>query len=175
MANFSLDCGYYATEAGMRGEIEAAIPFGERHGVRIGVQPHCGTGITGSMELMHLIRDFDPARVGAIWDAGHSGLAGEDPVQGLQIVASHLCMVNLKNAFYARIGKPGDGTAEWEPFWTEGPSGLSSWPAAAGHLIRTGYAGTICLCAEYTDEARVDESIARDLRYARALFGAVRP
>jgi hypothetical protein len=40
----------------------------------------------------------------------------------------------------------------------------------AAELRRSGYDGTVCLTAEYSDTAAVDRLIAEDIVYARSLF-----
>ena len=43
------------------------------------------------------------------------------------------------------------------------------WDAAKA-LKKRGYAGNICLPAEYTDEANVKAYVSEDLKYAKSLF-----
>ena len=45
--------------------------------------------VQSAMGLLHLIEDFDPKHIGAIWDAAHSGLAGRSGDRP-DIVWSHL-------------------------------------------------------------------------------------
>lgn len=171
MANFSLAQGYLAGEAAIRAELEKALPWCSQYGVQIGIQHHYGTGVANSMELRHLLEGFDPRWIGAIWDAAHSALAGEEPAQGLDILAPWLCMVNLKNVFYQQTGRLENGEIQWERYFTTGEQGLSSWPKVIAALRAMHYQGTICLTAEYTDESLVDIQIAHDIAYARSLVG----
>ena len=171
MANFDLDQGYMNGEAAVRAILEKALPWCLQYGVRIGIQHHYGNGVANSMELRHLLEGFDPGWVGAIWDAAHSALAGENPLQGLQIVEPWLCLVNLKNVVYRPAGSAPGGEARWERFFTAGDQGLSSWPQVIAALRTIHYQGTICLTAEYSDESIVDEQITRDIAYARSLVG----
>ena len=89
------------------------------------------------------------------------------------IVWEHLGMVNLKNAFWRRVSGPEAEDVAWRPYWTSGRQGLASWPRVAAELNRRGYRGTVCLTAEYSDEAAVERLVAADLAYARELFGAI--
>jgi len=170
MVNVDPDLGYMGTEAKKKKELEGLIPLCEKYEVKIGVQQHCGLMTSNCMEVLHLIEDFDPKYIGAIWDAAHSGLAGEEPEQALDIVWSHLCMVNFKNAFYRRINGPEADEAQWGRFFTTGNHGLCSWPRAVKYLKKRGYKGTVCLPAEYTDEANVNRYIAKDIAYIKSLF-----
>jgi sugar phosphate isomerase/epimerase len=123
------------------------------------------------MGLHHLVKEYDPACVGAIWDPSHNALQGEDAVTGLEIVQSHLCMVNLKNAFWKRVNGPEVETAEWRPYFTSGRHGLASWAQVAEGVRKVGYRGHLTLSAEYSAEREVNRLIVEDLAYAQELFG----
>jgi sugar phosphate isomerase/epimerase len=170
MFDADLEKGYMACEAGMKKSIEKFLPLCRKYGVKVGVQHHYGPMVSNSMELRHLLEDYDPQYVGAIWDAAHSGLAGEEPEQGLDIVWPHLCLVNLKTAYYRLKTGPEAPEAEFERYFTTGRHGLSSWPRIVKFLKKRDYSGVICLPAEYTDEAGVNKYIAEDIVYAKSLF-----
>lgn len=167
--------GYRATEARLQKEYEALLPLLEKYGVRIGVQNHSGNFISNAMGLLHLMEKFDPKHIGAVWDAAHNALNGEEPELALDIVWQQLCMVNFKNAFWQRKNEaagagPKTEISEWKPFWTTGRQGLASWTRVANELKRRNYQGVVCLTAEYTEEHRVDEHIAEDIVFAKSLF-----
>ena len=164
------DDGYLATEARLQRKYDALMPLLQKYGVKIGVQNHCGRMVCDAMGLRHLIERFDPTYVGAVWDAGHNGLQGEEPELALDIVWSHLCLVNLKNAFWRRTTGPEAEVAEWRPHWTSGRHGLASWPRVAAELKRRDYQGVVCLTAEYSDHSAVDRLIAEDIAFAKSLF-----
>ena len=163
--------GYLATEARTRRDLEALVPQLEQGGVRIGIQNHYGRYVCHALGLRRLCEPFDPRHVGAVWDAAHNALNGEEPEQAIEVVWDHLAMVNLKNAFWQSASGPEKAPTEWRPYWTDGPHGLASWPRVAAELKRRQYAGVICLTAEYSDEAAMDPLVARDLRFAESLFG----
>ena len=123
------------------------------------------------MGLMHLIGQYDPRYVGAVWDAAHNALQGEEPDLALDIVWSHLCMVNLKNAFWQRITGPEAQVAGWRVYWTSGRYGLASWPRVVAELKRRKYRGVVCLTAEYGDRDAVNRLIGEDIAFAKSLFG----
>ena len=79
-------------------------------------------------------------------------------------------MVNLKNAYWRRRSGPEAVRAEWKAYWTSGAQGRASWPRVIAKLKDIGYSGPLCFSAEYTDEARVDELIVKDLAFARGLL-----
>lgn len=162
--------GYLASERREREKLESLLPLCKQYGVRIGVQQHYGNHVTDAMGLLHLLEGLDPQYVGAIWDAAHDALAGQQPEYGLNIVWSHLCMVNFKNAYYHRTNGPEAEAAEWKRYFTSGSQGLASWPRAASYLQERQYNGVVCLTAEYTNEQDVERLIRQDIAYAKSLF-----
>ena len=87
---------------------------------------------------MHLIEDYDPKCVGAVLDAGHCGLAGESEVMAIDIVWSHLVLVNLKSAFWRRTTGSEATDVKWKAHWTNGRQGLVSWRTLADELKNRG-------------------------------------
>ncbi|WP_240420577.1 sugar phosphate isomerase/epimerase family protein [Paenibacillus periandrae] len=162
--------GYLASEQLAREQIEKLLPLCEKYGVKIGCQQHYGNNVVDSMGLLHLLEAYNAEHVGAIWDTAHDALAGQQPEFGLDIVWSHLCMVNFKNAYYKLLSGPEAESAEWKRYFTSGRQGLASWPRAAAYLQKRNYSGVICLSAEYTNEADVDRLIKEDIAYAKSLF-----
>jgi sugar phosphate isomerase/epimerase len=162
--------GYMATEARVQREYDALLPALERYGVRLGVQNHCDRFVANAMGLRHLLEKYAPQHIAAVWDAAHNALQGEDPELALDIVWSHLCMVNLKNAFWRPTTGPEAESMQWRPYWTSGRQGLASWPRVVAELTRRNYQGVVCLTAEYSDEPSVNRLIAEDIAFAKSLF-----
>ncbi|HOX37998.1 MAG TPA: sugar phosphate isomerase/epimerase family protein [Candidatus Brocadiia bacterium] len=161
---------YMQAESDWMREYDELVPLLERHGVTIGIQNHCGNSALDAMYMRHLIEKYDPKQIAAVWDAGHSGLCGEEPRLGLDIVWSHLCMVNLKNAFWMRSTGPEAEDVKWKSYWTSGRQGMSSWPEVAKVLKERNYCGPVCLTAEYSDHDSVNRLIAEDIAFAKPLF-----
>jgi sugar phosphate isomerase/epimerase len=162
---------YWEAEADARRQLDAALPFCERYGVQIGIQHHYGDSVPiNSMGLYQLVKEYDPHYVGAIWDPAHNALQGEDPDTGLDLVRSHLCVINLKNAYWRRVSGPEAEVAEWQVYWTSGRQGRASWPAVAAKIKAMGYTGPLCFSAEYSDEPAVDRLIVEDLAFWRTIF-----
>jgi sugar phosphate isomerase/epimerase len=162
--------GYMATEAKLQKEYDALVPLLDRYGVTLGIQNHCDRCISNAMGLRHLMEKYEPRHIGAVWDAAHNALNGEEPELAIDIIWSHLCMVNLKNAFWRRKTGPEAEHVQWRHYWTSGRQGLASWPRVAAELKRRGYSGVVCLTAEYSDEPAVDRLIAEDIAFAKSLF-----
>ena len=149
-------------------------PLARKYGVTLGIQNHCGYNGSGyassTMELKRLVENFDPEYIAAIWDAGHSGLAGEMAEQALDIIWDNLCLVNFKNAYYHRVNGPEAPAARFAHHFTLGRHGFADYAKIAGYLKSRGYKGDICLPAEYTDDGLVDELAPIELAYVKSLM-----
>lgn len=170
LANIDLKLGYWASEEKIKRQIEKILPLCEKYKVKVGVQNHYGPFISNSMELYHLLEGYNTEYVGAIWDSAQSTLAGEEPEQGLDIIWSKLCLINLKNVFYRRSNGPEAEKAKWERYFTTGRQGLASWPRIIEYLENRNYMGTIVLTHEYTDESQINRLLAEDIAYTKSLF-----
>jgi sugar phosphate isomerase/epimerase len=170
MPSIKPEAGYISSEKKVREHLESLVPLCEKYGVKVGVQQHYGNNVADSMGLLHLMEGLDEDHVGAVWDAAHDALAGQQPEFGLDIVWPYLCMVNLKNAFYKRMNGPEAHQSEWKRYFTSGRHGLASWPRIAEYLKSRSYNGVVCLTAEYTNEHDLDRLIRQDLIYAKSLF-----
>lgn len=166
---------YLEGEARLIKEYEAMVPLLERYGVTLGLQNHCGRYVANAMHLRRILDHFEPKHVAAVWDAAHNALDGEQLDLALDIVESHLCIVNLKNAILRRANGPEAEYAEWQSYWTSGRHGLASWPQVAAELKKRGWYGVICVTAEYSDHDAVDRLIAEDIAFAKSLFEAAWP
>lgn len=167
---------YLTAVAERQREWDRLVPVLARYEVGLGVQNHSGRWIANAMQLRHAIKRYDPARIGAVWDAAHNALQGENQDLALDTIWSHLRLVNLKNAFMRRTNGPEAAVAEWASYWTTGRCGLADWRLTAAELNRRGYTGDVCLTAEYTEQQNLEHWIVEDLAYARSLFaGAAAP
>lgn len=170
MPKTDLKDGFFTSMEKVKKQLEGIIPICEKYGIKVAIQNHFGPGLNNSMELKRMIEEYDPRHIGAIWDAAHSALSGEEPEQGLDIVWSHLCMVNLKNAFYRLVSGVDAETAKWGYYFSSGKKGLSSWPRISNYLKNRDYHGVICLTAEFSEAELVNRLIAEDIAYAKSLF-----
>lgn len=162
--------GYLAAEQTWKQELTRLEPLCERYQVKLGIQQHFGSGVFSSMELRHVLEGFDPRRIGAIWDAAHSALAGELPEKALDILWEHLLLMNFKNAFYARVNpEQHDEQARFKPFFTPAFQGAANWRQALAYALKRGYRGALCMPAEYSETDRVLEYLAQDVVYLRDL------
>ncbi|MCL2058134.1 MAG: sugar phosphate isomerase/epimerase [Oscillospiraceae bacterium] len=170
MARTDKNMRYLDWEKSYIKQLEGLEPLTRKYGVTLGIQNHCGPMLSGTMELKRVVEKFDPKAIAAIWDAGHSGLAGEDTKQALDIIWDNVCLINFKNAYYRRVNGPEAPYAKFHHHFTLGRHGFADYPKIAAYMIERGYEGDICLPAEYTDEALVDELAPIELAYVKSLF-----
>ena len=164
------ELGYMGTMQKMWKDFDALIPLLEKYGVTIGIQNHCDICVANAMGIRYLIERYDPKHFCAVWDPAHCGLDGEDPRLAVDILWSHLGIVNLKNAYWRRATGTEAECVEWKSYWTSGRQGLASWPLVAEELKKRNYKGVVCLTAEYSDEKSIDRLISEDIAFAKSLF-----
>jgi sugar phosphate isomerase/epimerase len=171
--SFNRNLGFYENMDALRRKYDTIVPLCEKHRVTLGVQMHYGAAdITDSYDTHILLKDYNPKHIAAVWDAGHSGLAGENPRYALDCLWDQLCMVNFKAAYWFRTNPAVLAEeAQWGVHWVTGPNGMCSWKAAVDYLKSRGYAGAVCLPAEYSDEANVEKYAREDIKYIKGLFG----
>ncbi|MCI8624324.1 MAG: sugar phosphate isomerase/epimerase [Provencibacterium sp.] len=163
--------GYLYSEAQFKKYLDSLVPLCEKYGVQVGVQNHYGRQVFNTMQLRHLVEDYDPKHIGAVWDAAHSGLTGEEPDHALDIIWDKLILVNLKSAYWVRKNGPESANVLWKPYFTTGVQGMTSYPDIIDYLKKRCYTGDICLPAEYTAEELVDELTPKELAYVKSLVG----
>ncbi len=170
MARLKEGEGYLAAEARFGRELDALVPLLDKYGVTVGIQNHCDRFAANALGLLRIVEKYDPKHIAAVWDPAHEALNGNGPEMAIDVIWSHLYMVNLKNAIWLRTNGPEAEIAEWRHWWTSGRLGLASWPQVAAELKRRNYQGIYCLTAEYSDHDSVGRLIAEDIAFAKSLF-----
>ena len=164
------DMSYFEAESQARKELDAALPWCERYGLRIGIQNHKGRFIASSaIGMYHLLKDYDPDYIGVVWDPAHNALEGEEPDFAIDILQNYLYYINLKNGYWQRINSFQE-EAQWKVHWTPGSQGRASWTRVSEKLKSIGYKEPFCFSAEYSDESQLDDFIKQDLAYAKKVF-----
>jgi sugar phosphate isomerase/epimerase len=162
---------YWSMVDQARRDLEEFGKLSGKYGVRTLVHNHSGPYLAcNASTLMTLLRDFDPACVGAYIDPAHLSINGEPLPLALEIVGRHLAMVAVKNVVYRSSGAPAG--KKWKTEWCPLPDGLVDWPEALALLRKRGYAGPLSLHGEYSgpeDRAAILKNVARDVRYLRSI------
>ncbi len=172
-----MSIGYKASEEKIRREYDALIPILDEHGVSIGVQNHCDYCVGSAVGIMHLIENYAPKHVSAVLDPAHCAVDGEPGPMALDIVWSHLSLINFKSAYHHRLNGPEAFEAKWQIRWTTAPHSGYSWLEVVDALRQRKYAGDICLPAEYDGPnggmAMGDEAtpmLAEDIKHIKYLL-----
>jgi sugar phosphate isomerase/epimerase len=163
---------YWEVEKQAKETLNLAARLSEKYGVKVGVQNHSGTFIPQSaMGLYHLIKDYPSRYIGAVFDIAHNALNGEDLHYAIDILASHLAMVNIKNVYREKRAEVSSiDEVSWKNVWTTGNKGVASWSKAVRELERIGYHGVLCLHAEYSNEAESEKYLAEDAVFIQKIL-----
>jgi sugar phosphate isomerase/epimerase len=167
--------GYAPSVRRVRQRLEAAAPLAESYGVQVGVQPHHGRFVSSALGVLGLLDGLPPEHFRVVWDAAHDALAGDDPRVTLELVASRLGIVNLKNVVYVPGGADRSVVGgAWKPWFVPGSDGLSNWSAVFEQLNRMGWSGPICLSGQYSDPSvPVEDRLKIDVESARTAASGV--
>ena len=162
---------YWSMVDQARRDLEDFGKLSGKYGVRTLVHNHSGPYLAcNASTLMTLLRDFDPACVGAYIDPAHLSINGEPLPLALEIVGRHLAMVAVKNVVY--VGSASAEGRKWKTEWCPLQDGLVDWEEAVGLLRKRGYAGPLSLHGEYSgpeDRAAILKNVAQDVRYLRSI------
>ena len=75
---------------------------------KIGIQNHSGRFVpVNEMGMFHLVKDYNPRQVAAVWDPAHNALEGMNSDSALDVLAPHLCVVNLEERLLAADQRSG--------------------------------------------------------------------
>jgi sugar phosphate isomerase/epimerase len=137
----------------VRRTLEAWQKLARRYNVKIVYHTHSGMGFMGlnAAALMHLLRDFDPASIGAYLDVGHLVVDGEPFGFALAMVRPYLSMVGFKD-YKPTLHAVGD---EHRLGWECVPAGQGgvAWSEVFRLLTKEGFAGPCSVHTEFTAPA----------------------
>ena len=119
--------------------------------------------------LMHLLRDFDPAYLGAYLDPGHFAVDGEPFDFGLAMAREHLSILSVKDVLVERVEKNGHGAAK--ALWVAAGEGIVDWTAVFGELRRIEYDGFLSIHCEYDIDDDEDwfDTFVREVAFFRRM------
>lgn len=141
---------YWQEVDNVRRALEGWQKLARRHNVKVVYHTHSGMGYMGlnASALMHLLRDFDPAALGAYLDTGHLVVNGEPFAFALAMVKPYLAMVGLKD-YKPTLQQSGD---EQKLVWECVPAGQGgvAWSEVFRLLAKEGFTGPCSVHAEFT-------------------------
>ncbi len=123
--------------------------------------------------LAHLIRGFDPRRIGAYLDPLHLLIDGEEFALGLAVVKEHFQLIALKDVMLEREEKNGHGA----PGHTEviAGTGMVDWTAVFDELKRAGYRGPLSVHCEFkVAEDEFMDAVKHDVAFFKAQRDRIR-
>ena len=163
MAPIDLSIGYVESIESYRRQFDALLPALDRHGVAIGVQNHYGYFVGSAIGLLHLIERYDRHHISAVLDMAHCAVDGEPTAMAVDILKSKIHhQANFKSAYHSRVNGPED-EAIFKVKWTTHQHGGYSWSEFADCLKQVGFAGTLCLPAEYSDPMGKSQRMGDDV------------
>lgn len=143
----------------------------KENGLRLAFHPHVGTIIESLDDVKRLLDLTDPELVFINYDSGHTALAGEDPLEVLQICEDRIIHVHLKNMRPIIYKEYQSGNWNFLKAVREGiftvpgdPSGCIDFVPIIQSLSNFEYNGWLVV------EAEQDPSIANPLHYARMAY-----
>ena len=119
--------------------------------------------------LMHLLRDFDPAYLGAYLDPGHFAVDGEPFDFGLAMAREHLSILSVKDVLIKRVARNGHGAAK--ALWVAAGEGIVDWTAVFAELRRIEYDGFLSIHCEYDIDDGEDwfDTFVREVAFFRKM------
>jgi sugar phosphate isomerase/epimerase len=126
--------------------------------------------------IWSLIKDRNPAVMGAYLDAGHMFTEGRYGVWriGLDLLSDRLFMVAVKDMTWG-LPESGQSTPRQHPQVVPVGQGDVRWADFFRHLRIAGFYGPISIHSEYSsmDAAEIVKQTAQDLQYFRQVFDKV--
>ena len=162
------EADYWAEVDRIRRLFDGWAELSRRYGVQILYHTHSVRchGLNASM-LMHLLKDFDPACLGAYIDPGHLCIEGEEFAVAAAVTRTHLAAIGLKDALLTRGERDGHGTKK-HAFVLAG-EGMVDWTSVFDVLVREGFDGPLTLHCEFeVPEARFLPAVKQDADFFRA-------
>jgi sugar phosphate isomerase/epimerase len=162
-------------------DLDAIEKLAKATGVRVNLHLHSGMYLTSlSAAVWWLIKDRDPAAVGAYVDPGHMFVeGGRDGWRlGLDLLHSRITLVALKDLFWEQVPDEKLGKPRWVTKIAPFEQGAVPWPDVFDLLKKAHFDGWISVHSEYQgshswrdlDVAGVVDQTAKDLAYLQRVL-----
>jgi len=138
--------------------------LGRIYGVQICYHTHSGNYLgLNAAALMHLLRDRDPAHIGAYLDPGHFAVNGEPFALGLSMAAGYVSLFSFKDVRVERVQVNGPSTLRQAQdgagsgrrhgtgrvCWVAAGEGVVNWTDVFAEVKRTGFDGPVSIHCEF--------------------------
>jgi sugar phosphate isomerase/epimerase len=161
---------YLAIEKQWITRLAALLPLAEDLGVTLGLQNHDQRFVANAAGVLRILEPLRSRHIGAVWDPAHCAFAGEIPEHALDLLSSHLLMVNVKNGCYLAEADSTESHTCWRRHWTTMRHGLVDWERVVGLLTERQYAGPYCIFAEFSEGHLLERHTTDDIAYLRQLL-----
>jgi sugar phosphate isomerase/epimerase len=163
------------------GDLDGIERLAKETGVRVNLHLHSGMYLTSlSAAVWWLIKDRDPAAVGAYVDPGHMFVeGGRDGWRlGLDLLHSRIALVALKDLLWEQVPDETLGKPRWVTRIAPFDRGAVPWPDVFDVLKKARFDGWISVHSEYQgshswrdlDVAGVVDQTAKDLAYLQQVL-----
>lgn len=154
-------------------ELGKVAELARQYGLKALLETHMGNIMPSASLAWRLVRDFPAEHVGVIYDPGNMVVEGYECYRmGMELLGDHLAHVHVKNGSMEKGAVRPDGTREWKSTWAPLKEGVADWRQILADLLTVGYEGY--LSSENFSDAPIEEKLAGDARYIRALLAEAR-
>jgi sugar phosphate isomerase/epimerase len=137
--------GYWQAVDRMKAGVEGFAKLGDRYGVVTLLHTHSGLNMgLNAAAVMHILRDFDPKRVGAYVDVGHLAVCGEPPALAFAMTEPWLAAVGIKDM--SRVRTPEGKVQVRQAIMGEG---FVDWPGTMKWLVAHDFGGPLTFHSEF--------------------------
>ena len=161
-----------------RRELEGFEALGRRIGIKLAVQLHGDTIHGSGAQAYLLMKDRDPAFIGAYPDPGNQVVQDgrEDWRFTFEVLQPWLCCVGMKNGGWFPKTLERSGQWRWHSDWMALADGMVPWIDILAHLARRKFDGLLTFHSHYeVPYQQVLDRTRLDLNFARAAFAAASP
>lgn len=140
----------------MRYTLRVVIPWAERYGIFVAIEPH-GKYTTKLDTLLRILELVDSPYLKINFDTGNTYLAGEDPIEFLSAIVDRVVHIHAKDIGGVLLEERGKVTGT--PVGVACGDGVIDWPAVVRILKKAGYKGVLSV------ECGTEEQAVRSLEY----------
>jgi sugar phosphate isomerase/epimerase len=141
-----------------------------QYGVKALYEIHVGTVAVTSSRALELLRDLDPAHIGAIYDVPNMVRVGlEDTRMGLEILGPYLAHCHIGNGTPVVEGRNPTGAQQWKWAFSDLREGVADIAQIVQDLVDVGYDG--CVSLEDFGPGADDDKVKEQGEYLRQLIG----
>ena len=155
-----------------RAGFAALADTAREYGVKLLYEIHSGTLAVSASRAFELLRDIDPARIGAIWDVPNMVVTGlEDTRMGLEILGPYLahCHIGNRRPVCEQEGSDTEPSV-WQWEFCSLTEGLAPIAQIVADLEAVDYNG--CLSLEEFGPGDDDDKVNRQGAYLRSLMSS---